>query len=367
MNPELPRTPREELELRVTALLLGELSATEAASVYATIASNPELTRLHDDLKQTIHLVRQATANASSPTPNQTPPPQLSEERRRVLRTHFAIPPLKPEHRQPKPNRAFQLLQVLSAISLVGVLGAMLLPSLGGAKSKGQRQSEARASRLPATELMFQRDSANRADSPPASPSSDFSFTVATPVTSIPSTPARQQIALPSNADADTGGVFREPGDQIQPPVNGDTPIVAAPSGGIDFDASDAGRAVDGSWRAIAPAPAGLPPNSRPARGAAMAEGTREELQPVFRERYGLGIGAEGGRGMAGGVVATKGLSNLPPPSRRLRSRPPPKSPPRPSPWQWPRRSRPPQARPHRPLRQSLPKRFPIAFPPPLT
>ena len=70
MNPELPRNPREEMELRLTALLLGELSADEAAAVREAIAKDPELSKLHDDLKQTIHLVREATTSRVKPYPS---------------------------------------------------------------------------------------------------------------------------------------------------------------------------------------------------------------------------------------------------------------------------------------------------------
>jgi anti-sigma factor RsiW len=50
MNPELPPNPRAELEAKVTALLLGELSAEEAASVRELIAKDAELARLRDRL-----------------------------------------------------------------------------------------------------------------------------------------------------------------------------------------------------------------------------------------------------------------------------------------------------------------------------
>ena len=62
MNPELPNNPREELELNITALLLGELSADEAAAVREAIAKDAELTKLYDDLKQNIVLVREASS-----------------------------------------------------------------------------------------------------------------------------------------------------------------------------------------------------------------------------------------------------------------------------------------------------------------
>ena len=79
MNPDQPRTPREELELRVTSLLLGELPAAEAAAVREAIAKDPELAKLHDDLKQTIHLVRVATTvepATTAPETTRTPDPR---------------------------------------------------------------------------------------------------------------------------------------------------------------------------------------------------------------------------------------------------------------------------------------------------
>ncbi len=46
MNPDSPQTPREELEARLTALLLGELPAEDAAALRVQLAQDPELTRL---------------------------------------------------------------------------------------------------------------------------------------------------------------------------------------------------------------------------------------------------------------------------------------------------------------------------------
>ena len=91
MNPELPQNPREELELRLTALLLGELSESEAAALRESIAKDPELTKLHDDLKQTIRLVRLATTGAKEASAADATQLTLSEERRKKLLTAFAI------------------------------------------------------------------------------------------------------------------------------------------------------------------------------------------------------------------------------------------------------------------------------------
>ena len=40
MNPDNPQSPREQLETRLTALLLGELSADEAAELHAAILND---------------------------------------------------------------------------------------------------------------------------------------------------------------------------------------------------------------------------------------------------------------------------------------------------------------------------------------
>ena len=90
MNSEKPLTPREELEVRLTALLLGELSAEEAATFEEQIARDPELAATHARLRQAIELLREATAIpdlTAHPTPA-----ALSTERRQKLFQHFSNP-----------------------------------------------------------------------------------------------------------------------------------------------------------------------------------------------------------------------------------------------------------------------------------
>ena len=59
MNPENSKTPREEMETWLTALLLGELSAGEAAAVRELIKHDSELAKLHERLQKAIALVRE--------------------------------------------------------------------------------------------------------------------------------------------------------------------------------------------------------------------------------------------------------------------------------------------------------------------
>lgn len=82
MNPDLPSTPREEWEARLTALLLGELDPAEAASVRERLAQDPELASWHEQLRQTLELVRAASAQTPEPLPGVTGLPKMSAGKR---------------------------------------------------------------------------------------------------------------------------------------------------------------------------------------------------------------------------------------------------------------------------------------------
>src|SRR5262245_21910485 len=137
MNPELPQNPREEMELRVTALLLGELSADEAAVVREAIAKDPELAKLHDDLKQTIQLVRQAETSTSEPAVEPAAAPKLSTERREKLLAQFKTVTPK-EFSGDKRRRNIRLLELAAVLAIVALLAAVLLPAFSNAKSRSK-------------------------------------------------------------------------------------------------------------------------------------------------------------------------------------------------------------------------------------
>jgi Mg-chelatase subunit ChlD len=135
MNPDAPKTPREELELRLTALLLGELPDEEAAAWRAAIATNPELAKLHDRLEKTVGLVREATAKVTEPASDQTAPLQLSDERREKLLAHFKT--VKPKEFVPeKRKRKLRLVELAAAVTVLGLLAAITLPMVQTAKMK---------------------------------------------------------------------------------------------------------------------------------------------------------------------------------------------------------------------------------------
>jgi Mg-chelatase subunit ChlD len=122
MNPE-HQSP-QELEARITALLLGELEAAEAEEVRTAIERDPELGRLRDRLQQTFDLVREATAAEPGPTAPQIVS-QLSEARRAELLMRFKTVAL------PEPAGAWQrwswVIPMAAAAGLTLVLSVLSL------------------------------------------------------------------------------------------------------------------------------------------------------------------------------------------------------------------------------------------------
>jgi Mg-chelatase subunit ChlD/uncharacterized protein involved in exopolysaccharide biosynthesis len=125
MKPEKPKTPRQELEATLTALLLGELPAEKAAALRELMAKDAELARLYKRMEQTIGLVRETAVPAEETT--QSAPLKLSNKRREQLLQHFkTIAPrefTKPERRK---IAARELAVAAGFVALIGV-GAWLV------------------------------------------------------------------------------------------------------------------------------------------------------------------------------------------------------------------------------------------------
>ena len=96
MNPDAPQSPRDELEARLTALLLGELTADETASLRETLAHDAELSRLHGRLKLALELVRETALAPDSEAQGKPEPLTLAADRRETLQKLFKNPAPKP-------------------------------------------------------------------------------------------------------------------------------------------------------------------------------------------------------------------------------------------------------------------------------
>jgi Mg-chelatase subunit ChlD len=126
MNPDTPQSPHQELEARLTALLLGELSDEEAAALRRVIEQDADLARLYERLKQTIDLAREASTNPTEQTAAQPAPLRLPEERRQKLLAHFKT--VSPREFVPPRRREMPWFVPMSAAAvLVATIGATLL------------------------------------------------------------------------------------------------------------------------------------------------------------------------------------------------------------------------------------------------
>ncbi len=138
MNPETPKSPRDELEQRLTALLLGELSAEETAALHRAMEQDAELAQMFARLHRTVGLVREAVKSTAEPVVEPTAPRQLSAERREKLLAHFkTIKP--PEFAAARRDRTRMLVAVAAVVVICGSLAMLLLPALSKGKSRSAR------------------------------------------------------------------------------------------------------------------------------------------------------------------------------------------------------------------------------------
>jgi len=125
MNPELPRNPQEELEARLTALLLGELSADEAATVRRAIEQDGELAKLFARLHHTIVWSAKPQSNRLSSARNRYaaqvvrgPPPETA---RAVQDAHSQ------RIHAGKRRARFTLVEVAAAVAILVVFAGISL------------------------------------------------------------------------------------------------------------------------------------------------------------------------------------------------------------------------------------------------
>ncbi len=145
MNPHQPS--REQIEARITALLLGELPAAEAELLRWTMAQDAEMSKLHDRLKLTIGFVREAAKNPAAASAEINAPLKLSDERRKQLLAHFKTPRPKPSIWLRPIIQVPRLVTVLALVALVALVAAMLLPALSSAKKRAMNVSSLHGSR----------------------------------------------------------------------------------------------------------------------------------------------------------------------------------------------------------------------------
>jgi Mg-chelatase subunit ChlD/type II secretory pathway pseudopilin PulG len=208
MNPNQPS--REEIEAKLTALLLGELPAEEGRLLRYAIAHDAGLQKLQEELAQTIVLVREAAKTPVAPEMEKTPMIKLSDERRAKLLAHFQTP--RPQPKDPlfwlkridlSRIQAPRLLTVLAVLAIVAVLAAMMLPALSKAKSKSMRVTQLAAAKQRALEQQMREEDEKAAIAPPVATTAPAMPQEVVTVATVPVVaPPPVTIVLPSTTDA---------------------------------------------------------------------------------------------------------------------------------------------------------------------
>ncbi len=142
MNEQNPRTAREQFEVRITALLLGEASDFEEAELLHALEQDLELKAFYNRMRQTVTQLEKSLA-ASSPSGSGAP--KLSPDRRKQLEQLFKKP--KPSATQPslprpelnRRSRRKMVFAIAAAFALLLVASGLLLPAKIS-KSKAMRQ-----------------------------------------------------------------------------------------------------------------------------------------------------------------------------------------------------------------------------------
>jgi autotransporter-associated beta strand protein len=312
MNPETPNPSREEIEAKLTALLLGELSAEEAQLLRWAISQDAALAQLHDQLKLTIGFVREVAANPAETIPVQTAPLKLPAERREKLLAHFKtvapkeftpVVPLK------KRREISPLLAMAAAIALIAVLAAMLLPALASAKRKAQKISAASQARMKDMDARLAADQSTVDQNMPAA-----SVPLATPppVASEQRVTSLEAYIQNSNPTVSTANGWQNSTTIVLPRSGaaGEELAVASPLQSDFFNSGSVGSSspreqdVFLSRNAYLQLPAQNnfpPPDNSPASAAANRRDVSEGFIGALGGRGGGGGG--GGGGFAGGAL----------------------------------------------------------------
>ncbi|MBI5387845.1 MAG: von Willebrand factor type A domain-containing protein [Verrucomicrobia bacterium] len=149
MKPDSSPTPPETLEARLTALLLGELTPAEAAEVRAALAQDAELARLHERLKLTIALVREAAASPAEKSAPPAVPVKMSPAKREKLLARFKV--IAPKELSQPRRRIRWYIPASIAAAVIGLLtlAGILFGSLFGARFQIATESAAPATADP--------------------------------------------------------------------------------------------------------------------------------------------------------------------------------------------------------------------------
>jgi Mg-chelatase subunit ChlD/anti-sigma factor RsiW len=155
MNPE----QQNHLEGKLTALLLGELPASEAFELGRAIERDPELAKLYQRLEKTIGLVKETSVAPAAADESQAPAPvKLSDQRRQALLQQFKTVSPRTFAKVPRARREVRVLQVAAVFATLGIVVAVAVFSFNSRHESFPRiKGEENAA--PASTVAFKRPS----------------------------------------------------------------------------------------------------------------------------------------------------------------------------------------------------------------
>lgn len=133
MNHSDGPSRREALELRVLALLTGELEATEAAELEAILAVDSELAEYRDRMAVLIGELHQARHEIEAPASGA--PQCLSEDRRQAIFGNGKISETAKRREKRQVSWKTRLLEIAAIVTVLMLLAAVLIPSVGRVRS----------------------------------------------------------------------------------------------------------------------------------------------------------------------------------------------------------------------------------------
>jgi|GEM_PF-2497206 len=139
MSEPSTRSLREELESRVLALLTGELPEADADELEKILTVDEELSDFRDRMATLMGEVHTARDEISPPAVQ--PPLRLSEERRREIFGDEVTVEITSK-KDSKKWWHMGLLEIAAMFILVGVLAAIMIPSVGAVRKSSQEASE---------------------------------------------------------------------------------------------------------------------------------------------------------------------------------------------------------------------------------
>lgn len=139
MSNEKQNPSREQWEVRITALVLGEASPFEEAEIEKAVKEDAQLRAFYEGMKRTVRMVREISE--AKKKDGLAAQPRLSQKRRRMLLMLFKEPAMKEvAYPESATNRSWAgtLIAIAALFIILGMVAWTLLPALSKAKAKAK-------------------------------------------------------------------------------------------------------------------------------------------------------------------------------------------------------------------------------------